>query len=209
MCLRGRCPRSRGCHPRRHVPPIHCGNTNDNHCPRQRQDEKRRRGEMALESLRVGRAQIEPACHSTPRPHHWVNVKLGCGTVRVPPRQKPHFFGVLCFVAHRSSSHNGSKLANADGSAVGTAVGSGRLLPGHLTISAMCVPPGKAAKGTKVGMGLSEGGSFQRPGGSRDPLPLVSRPIGSVLSYFSSSFSLGGNQTVGVSSTGDGYERRL
>ena len=58
-----------GANPRRHgsYPPIHCGNTNDNHCPRQRQDEKRRRGEMALESLRVGRAQIEPACHFTHR----------------------------------------------------------------------------------------------------------------------------------------------
>ena len=117
------------------------------------------------------------------RPHHWVNVKSECGTVRVPPRQKPHFFGVLfgvlCFVAHRSSSHKGSKLTIVPSSAVG----SRRLLPGHLTVSAMFAPPNKAAEGTKVGMGLSEGGSFQRPGGSRDPLPLVSRPIGSFLSY--------------------------
>ena len=124
-----------------------------------------------------------PSGRSASRPHHWVNVKLGCGTVRVPPRQKPHFFGVLFgvlwLVAHRSSSHNGSKLAIVPSSAVG----SGRLLPGHLTISAMFAPPGKAAKGTKVGKGLSRCVPIGRSSSGRDPLPLVSRPIGSFLSY--------------------------
>ena len=158
-------------------------------------------------------SRINSSCdlRAVPRPHHWVNVKSDCETGPVPVGEASLF---QVFVTESSGrrliSHNGSKLAIVPSSAVG----SRRLLPGHLTISAMFAPPGKAAEGTKVGEGLSQRmciGCIRRSSSSRDPLPLVSRLIGSVL-YYSVSRSVWVAIRrlacqLRVTATSDGYER--